>query len=305
MRFNFKTLFLLGCLVSSAIHSLKAQEFSSFAEAEDSINILRSLIQIEKNDSVKIRKNLQLGSLFMFVLKMPGSGAYPFDTLKQFGRLTSPDNKFRIFTWNSELCNGNQKYFGIIQVNPGSPEKSNSIFLHDSSDSMNIPEEAVLGFKNWYGALYYNTIPFQTRDMKTAYILLGWHGEDIMVTRKVIDVIKLDSNGGISFGLPVFPKYGRGRNTRIIFSYSATASMVLRYEEQRISNNQKWNTKKRTFEQNSKKAKMIVFDHLIPLDPKLEGQFQFYVPSSDQADGFIFDGREWVFTPDIDARNKQ
>jgi len=39
------------------------------------------------------------------------------------------------------------------------------------------------------------------------------------------------------------------------------------------------------------------------LDPKLENQYQFYVPSSEVADGFIFEDSFWKFIPEFNALN--
>jgi len=48
---------------------------------------------------------------------------------------------------------------------------------------------------------------------------------------------------------------------------------------------------------------MIVFDHLLPLDPQLEGQYKFYVPSSETAEGFIYENFSWKYVPEFDALN--
>ena len=48
---------------------------------------------------------------------------------------------------------------------------------------------------------------------------------------------------------------------------------------------------------------MIVFDRLTPMDPKLEGQYEFYVPETNIFDGFVFYNGKWVFIKEVDARN--
>ena len=46
---------------------------------------------------------------------------------------------------------------------------------------------------------------------------------------------------------------------------------------------------------------MIIFDRLSPLDPNLEGQYQFYYPETNIFDAFIFKSGKWNFVKDIDA----
>jgi hypothetical protein len=66
--------------------------------------------------------------------------------------------------------------------------------------------------------------------------------------------------------------------------------MSLKYDKQNMQNNKK-------------KKMMIVFDRLAPLDPNLEGQYQFYYPETNIFDAFIFRSGKWEYIKDIDARN--
>ena len=101
----------------------------------------------------------------------------------------------------------------------------------------------------------------------------------------------------------IFRDYLKGQRTRIIFRYSASASMSLKYAEQVIKSDKKWNPKKRVYEYKTKKARMIVCDRLIPIDPQLEGQYQYYVADSDIFDGFMKEHGCWNFIKNIGAGN--
>ena len=48
---------------------------------------------------------------------------------------------------------------------------------------------------------------------------------------------------------------------------------------------------------------MIVFDRLEPPDIKLTGLYEFYVPTTDFFDAYIFKNNKWHFVKDVDARN--
>ncbi len=296
--------FLVNCILV-LIHTVNAQNFHSLSEAEDSLQRLQNEIRLEKNDDQKKLMGSRFLSSMLIASELPGSVSYPFDSLIWIGRLTSPDKAFRLLSWNIPFSDGSQRYYGIIQVKKNSDRNRFVYNLTDRSDSLDNPQQQVLDCNNWYGALYYKIIPFDTENKNKAYILLGWHGENTQITQKIIDVLTIDSKGNFNFGAPVFSGYSKGQiDTRIIFSFSASSSMVLRYEEQGQTSSPKWDAKIRQFEKESKKTRMIVFDHLAPLDNHLEGHYQFHVPSSDQVDGFKFENGKWVFVTDIEARNK-
>ena len=93
--------------------------------------------------------------------------------------------------------------------------------------------------------------------------------------------------------------------TRIIFRFAATTTMSLKFEKQTIASNKKWNIKKRDFDYSTRNSEMIVFDKMVPLDPLLEGQYQYYVAAGDTFDGFLFKDHSWTFITGIDTRNKK
>ena len=208
-----------------------------------------------------------------------------------------------MYLWNIPIENGRQSYFGFIQLKK---TKAREYVIHrlvDRKDSIQSPETEILNPSSWYGTLYYRIIPSSIAEGRLVYTLLGWDGYSANITQKIIEVMIVDDSGEITFGAPIFKNYLQGTNKRILFKYSATVSMLLRYEEQAISSEKRWNPKTNTFELHQVRANMIICDHLIPMDPQLEGQYQFYIPSADSHDGFVREGENWKFITGVDARN--
>lgn len=257
--------------------SLQSQGLPEVKQAErDLCNILNKVKESEF-DSIRSELNSRFSFLLEKTIHLPESDSYPFDSIKSLVKLTSPDNKFRLYQWNIPTTHGNFRYFTLIKIfNPISPK---IISLTDFHDSIPYPDSAHLDQKHWYGALYYKIIPCNS-DGVPYYTVLGWAGQNTLITQKVIDVIYFDSLGIIKFGLPVFPDYKKGLNTRIVFRYSATTSMTLKVQKN-----------------------IILFDRLVPLDPQLENQFQFFVPSGEVADSFVYENHHWHFIPGIEAKN--
>jgi len=272
--------------------------------AEDSLKLLSDKIQNAENDSIRYILNYRFEQTFYRSLLNQGSFDYPFDSLKTIAKITSPDKKFRIYNWNLPKGDGTNIYFGFIQLTP-KVNKDHFVFrLSDCSDSIPEPESASLDYRSWFGCLYYKIILTSFNNQKY-YTLLAWDGINPQLSQKMIEVLWFDSVNQPHFGARIFKKSGNDQSCRIFFKYSSTSSMLLTYDDQYITQNKKWNPAKRKFESKTEKISMIVCDELIPLDPQLEGQFEFYVPSSEVFDGFIFNEGCWYFHKDIDVRNER
>lgn len=293
-------IFLLALFVSG--QTLLGQTTSKLRITEDSLKLMFRQISRAVSDSQKLALNDTFRVLLRKTLQQEKAFSYPFDSLKALGKITSPDKRFRFCLWNIRMADGRFLFFGFIQK-PGK-ENSTVIPLTDRSDSIADPEHQQLDPDHWYGALYYKIIPFLTERSDTAYTLLGWDGNNSVVTQKVIEVMMFGRDGKITFGAPLFKDYQQGQNTRIIFRYSAESSMILKLDEQQVITSKKWNPKKREFMTESRQASMIVCDRLVPLDPQLEGLYQHYVPASDIYDGFVLNNGKWLFIKGVDARNK-
>ena len=283
--------------------SLRSQEHLSLAVLDDSLSSLQRKIQKTDNDSVRQSLNTLFRTKLKTAIELPGSFTYPFDSLKKLAKMTSPDKKFRIYNWNLPVTNGSNLYFCFLQV----PEKSvkstfRIIELRDRSDSIPDPEHSAMGAGNWYGALYYKIIS-EKSETGTIYTLIGCESTTLSEMQKIIEILTFDDKNLPHFGKKIFNKYKDGENKRVIFKYSPVATMVLRYEEQSLSKEKKWNASNRTFEESRSKASMIVCDRLVTLETS-EVKGQVLVPAGDVYDGFIFENDRWNFVEGVDARNR-
>jgi len=263
-------------LLFTEINTLCAQKMT-LSQYEDSINLLISEIKIAKTDSGKIELNTKIENLFGDVLQNEESFNYPFDSLKNISKLKSEDGLVRIINWNLPLANGNYTYFAYIQ-HLDKKERMKLFRLIDKSDEIAKPENRELSDKKWYGALYYKILTNRS-GKNTYYTVLGWDGNNDFTNKKIIDVL-LFSDNKITFGPPVFNLDKNIRN-RLIFEFAEQSQMMLRYDDQ---------------------LKMIVFDHLAPIQKKFEGQYMYYGPDMSQ-DGLKFEKGTWEFIPNLDLRN--
>ena len=283
--------------------SLIAQSITSIKHVEESLTQLFQLATERGDPDARDLASQQFATLFYQTLEMQDSFTYPFDSLTTVSKLTSPDNSFRIYTWNIPLLSGENTFFGAIQIKNRGSDSIHVTVLHDKSSEIAHPEIDILSPKQWYGAIYYQIIPEQTFSGETIYTILGWHGENMLLTTRVIDILSLSPSGMVQFGKAMFCDYGKSKPCRIILRYSARASMTLRYDKQSIVTSKKWNSKRREYDVQRKKEFIIVFDRLIPANPQLEGQFEHYIPAGDVMEGFIFKEDCWHFIEHVDARN--
>jgi hypothetical protein len=246
-----------------------------------------------KTEAESLKYNKELLENFETVLLEPGSFEnYQFDSLKKdIGILVSPDNKFRIINWNIEKKDGTYEYFGFIQSKHTDIKKKGFrkiktetvqlYLLTDRSAEIRNPENAVTDNKKWFGMLYYKIIHTSTRS-KDYYTLLGSDYNDKFSQKKIIDVLTFDKAGVPHFGADIF-SFQKRFPKRVIFEYSASCHMSLKYSHKKDS---------------------IVFGHLAPIEPQLEGQFQYYC-SDMSFDGFGFKKGRWNYGADINAVNEK
>ena len=260
---------------------------------QDSLSFLCRKIYNSKTDTDKHKYNQEFLSTFERALNSANSFEFAFDSLKKdIAILKSPDEKFRVINWNIPKSDGTQEYYGFIQEKY-TQIRAKGFFrkehietmqlypLIDKSDEIKKPENTISDNKKWYGMGYYKIIQKKTKS-KTYYTLLAWDGNDKYTSKKIIDVLTFDNNGTPRFGADIFvmqKKYPK----RIIFEYSSTCSMSLKYSEKKDS---------------------IVFDHLAPTEPRLEGQFQYYCGDMSY-DGFGFKHGKWNYGMDLNAINEK
>jgi hypothetical protein len=269
----------------------------------DSLMFFSKKIQKAENDSVKLVFNKRFHETLYRTLLLAGSFDYPFDSLKSISKLTSPDKKFKIFTWNLPKGDGTNTYFGFIQMYSKNKMNYAVYDLIDRSDSIPKPETALLDDHSWFGSLYYKIIVTTFSNQKF-YTLLGWDGINPHLNQKVIEVLSFDDSDHPNFGAKLFRNYENDQICRVLFKYSSSTSMLLAYDNQYLMKNKKWDSSTKQFRSDREKTWMIVCDELIPLEPQFEGQFEYYVPSSEVFNGFVFKDGKWNFYKNVDVRNK-
>ncbi len=277
----------------SAAAQEKSPETIVLDSYRDTLKHIIKNLYTAQADSVKHKYNEQLLTTFNRALKMQGSFAYPFDSISDIGILNSPDYLIRIFNWNIPLTNGTHEYYGFIlakqiQVKKVGLFKKISIEsyktfpLKDISATIKNPENYSGDNNKWFGMLYYSIIPKKVKNKKTYYTLLGWDGNDKFSNKKMIDVLTFDNKGVPQFGATIF-NTTKGMKKRVVFEYNANCTMSLKY---------------------SKVKDSIIFDHLVPSETQLEGQYQYYCTDFTY-DGFGFKNGKWNYGEFVNATNEK
>ncbi len=274
---NFWIVFLLfvmhGPIRGQGIEQLKQNELQ--------LKILADSMVSGSTQVVRDTALLHFSDLLEESLEIPGAFTFPFDSVKVLSKLTADDGVLRFYTWlMPNMVDKQYKFYGLVQVRQ-EDGKYKLLTLADGMISQDLAEGKKLGAGNWFGAVYYDL--FRKRYKKEdLYYLLGWRGNDVHTTSKVIEVVKLNKDGTLTFGLPVFDGPENKVRTRVVFSYSSSAVMVLRHEARK---------------------KRIVFDHLSPDPGALVGDYRHYGPDFTY-DGFRYKKGHWSYVKGLDLRNK-
>ncbi len=199
---------------------------------------------------------------FRKTLQIEGSYNYPFDSLKAIKILSPPDNKFRIFNWTLKFDNESAgldrvlfRYYGAIQFRNRDSIELVPLFDGKRFIERGMEEDTILSNEGWYGVQYFDAGIFRSKG-KTYYILLGWDGNDFISDKKVIEPLWFDEEGMPRFGAPIF-RIGDEFKTRIILQYNDASVVTIDLKQ---------------------KEKAIVFDHLVPQNPKYKDKQWTYVP---------------------------
>ncbi len=215
------------------------------------------------------------------VLRYDEAFNFPFDSLsKLISTVKSPDNSFRIFNWNIEKPKQEQFYCCLIMKYDNKKEEFITLKLIDKSASAFDPEYLSYSINNWYGALYYSIIPIKNAS-GTIYTLLGWDGNNQFSNKKIIESMEFQKKDNVKFGLPIFKSEESKTKRRVIFQYNKNSYMSLKYAKDR-------------------KKELIIFDHLSPKSPQLEGMKDWYVTDL-SFDAFKLENGKWKYLKDIDA----
>jgi hypothetical protein len=267
-------------LISLLLSQLALPQANPLISDEASLRELFEHLYSSESDADKKQLNDSILQVMPRLFESQASFDYPFDSLSKIGNVRSPDNVFRIFTWNVPLSNFHHEYHGIIQVVAGKKTSSQVLVLQDQAPRLEELLHAERTVENWPGMLYYQILRNKAgRDV--IYTLIGYHFNDRFSDKKIIDVLYFDKNQEPVFGKPVF-NTENGIQHRVIFEYSGEVVMAVRYNPD---------------------LKMIVYDHLAPIEPELSGHLRFYAPDFSY-DGYRWKSGMWIHQSDIDVRNR-
>lgn len=215
-------------------------------------------------DMVECRKDKERDScLELFnatidsLVALPGSFSHAFDSVANVKVLNSPNGKFRLLTWGFRHPNDSFSFFGILQY--ADPERP-YVWLSDSAHAIGNSTATVNGEfspERWYGAIYYGIQEVRNKK-ESYYVLLGWNGKTAKTDLKVIEALSWDDEGEAVFGKPVFSAGpDEALEYRVIFEYRNAANMTLRFDDKKGN---------------------IIFENIIPNDPKARGVYELYLP---------------------------
>jgi hypothetical protein len=272
---------LFTCLVISILPAMVFAQHSDDGKYrvalkmyEDSLANLGRIFINNPEDLERKNANYKFIKTLVAALKTPNSFLYPFDSVKSITITNSPDNRFRMLTWHIMNDDGSYRFYGAMQLNTGGPLKL--IPLTDYSPLLKNPEDSVTDNSKWYGCQYYHII--KVNGDKQYYVLLGWKGNTVKSTKKVIEVVSFKDDKPL-FGSAVFDNSKNKK--RIIFEYTRQASMLLKYIPD---------------------EHLIVFDHLSPPDKKSKDMADTYGPDMTY-DGYKLKNGRWEYVDNLDMRN--
>lgn len=212
--------------------------------------MLTSKVYEERRDA-----NYSFIKEFKKALKTPNSFYYDFSSLDFLKIVYSPDQRFRLITWQIELPAKLKRHYGAIQMN----ETDLKLFpLIDRSEDMKTPQKFVGDNTKWYGALYYEVVMKEIKGNKK-YFLIGYDANHPLSNKKIVEVLQFNSENKPVLGAPLFQSWKRPTETvtRFLIEYKGDAVVTLHYDKNR---------------------KAIIYDHLVPLTKADIGIYIKYVP---------------------------
>ena len=274
---------MLCCAGTSvwAQHSFDLTNVPALKKYQDSLMGMSDAIYNAENDQDRLAANAKFIKTLVSALKIHSSFNYPFDSLKKVTVLKSPDNALRLFSWYVPNDDGSYRFFGSIQMATKDGSLKMFPLIDGTADIKDLNE--VTGNKNWYGARYYEIVPVKMNGQQPYYILIGWKGNNSKTSKKVIEILSFDRAEQPVFGKAVFDGLkGPAPKNRVVFEYNKLNSMTLTMD---------------------KNVNMIVFDHLAPFTPDLEGNFEFYA-SDLSFDAYRLSGGRLKLVENVELKNE-
>ncbi len=225
-------------LSTGSVNRIDSLNLDSLNDLEIRLEALGKLMITSTDEQERLTSAYHFVKNFVKALRIENSYFYNFDTIKNISVLPSPDNVFRIITWNLALNNQSYRNYGVIQLNPDylkSVKDTTNLRsyypLIDRSDFIKNALDTTLSSEHWFGALYYKIIA-NTYKKQNFYTLIGWDGNTMMSNKKIVESLYFENNEP-RFGVSIFDlkdKRFKQPLKRMIFEYNNNANMVLRYE---------------------------------------------------------------------------
>lgn len=301
MKYLLVFIFTLSCQLIFPQNNITPQDFTQLKLYEDTLRTLGDSLVRSEQEVVRQKSCYDFIRKLVKALQISGSFNYEFSSLCQkdssqkISIIYPEDKSFRIFNWTLSKDNGTYRYFGAIQMNSKKPLKSGENFfpLFDYSDFIKkeIVTDTILTDSSWYGCIYYNLLTKKYKKKKY-YFLFGWDGNNLMTSRKLIDVLYFE-NGKPKFGAPVFETWKdtvtkeKKLQTRFLFEYKKSAWVNLNY-------NQKPSDAEKTSEDIFDK---IIFDHLVSQTGNEKLKYTL-IPDGTY-EGFEYKKGKWIYIPKI------
>jgi hypothetical protein len=273
-----------------------------FATAEAQLVELFDSVARGSNEHIRYNANERFLELLKNTLAENGAFTYPFANLRT-EKLTPPDGKFRMFNWMVRREQG-MEFFAVMMVYVERTKSYRIIQLIDDSDNTFDLPNVVLDKDTWYGAYYIQLIQTEAGSRKY-YTLLGWHGNDRVVSRRIIEILTFKPNGDPVFGADIFTNHRgqRERFRRRVFEFSRRGTMILRYDSQEYSEIVGTPRPGQRPKERLIRANMIVFDRLVPQNPDLSGRREAYIAAGGVYDAYVWKNNRWTLKVDVRARN--
>jgi hypothetical protein len=208
-------------------------------------------------------------------LRTPNSFSHDCKKLSEkISIVKSPDNEFKLYTWEVLRGSSDIRYYGVIQLKDGSYTP-----LVDVSESIiRGAEDSTFTGTRWYGCIYYNIL-IKELDGQKIYFLLGWNGSSMNSEKKIIEAFGFNSQGQSRFGAPLFNIIERGKRrtvNRYLYEYQKGSKASLNFE---------------------KESNLIMMDHCESQIGDPAKRFT-YIPDGTY-DGFSWDGTKWIMQENV------
>lgn len=241
----------------------------------DSLNDFSYKIINETDLAKRLKADSFFTKILVRSLKTPNSFAKNYDSLHYISILTSPDKRFRIFTWQLMVNENLTRQHGAIQMNTNNGELK--LFpLIDKSDVTFNMLDTIANNLGWMGAVYYKLIQNQFNN-NLYYTLIGFDANNIRTEKKVIDVLHFENDKPI-FGGDFFAK----DTGNVLLKNAPIARYVLEYK--------KFASPRLNFDSS---LNLIVMEHLISESNEPNKKYTL-VPDGDY-EGFKWQNGKWVY----------